>query len=392
MNQLYNKNIVLGMKRIYDEINKYVDISYERNMNKVINMYLENKISREGLRYYLTKSLILSEEKIDKIMDSIKDISYIEKDIHRNDEPLISIIITTYNRKQYLQEAIDSVLKQDYKNIEIVIMDDCSTDGTEKIIKQKYSDKKNVVYIKNEKNMGPGVNRLKAFKEIITGEYVVFMDDDDFYIDYSYIKKAIDIHLSKTDISFVAADVFVENCNSGKVSLVNLEGNGIINNKVYFSNFQGKEYPKPASTFTAVFKKSLLINTDIDEMKIFNDSTIYLRALLGGDCFLLNNIVGIYRIHGNNITFSCNSDFIIENLNEKLSIGIRAKKNFDYNDKELNIWMYEQLYITIFYYFGNSRVGINDYIKILKWVKNNSKENYVVIRNSLIKQLLRKVI
>ena len=61
---------------------------------------------------------------------------------------MISVIITTYNRKEYLKKAIESVLNQSYKDIEIIIIDDCSTDGTEEEIKSLYGNKNNILSTK----------------------------------------------------------------------------------------------------------------------------------------------------------------------------------------------------------------------------------------------------
>ena len=69
---------------------------------------------------------------------------------------LISVIIPTYNRKSYLMEAIDSVLKQNYSNIEILIVDDNSIDGTGELICNNYKNYDNIYYFKNNINKGDG--------------------------------------------------------------------------------------------------------------------------------------------------------------------------------------------------------------------------------------------
>lgn len=88
----------------------------------------------------------------------------------------VSIIITTFNRPHLLQRAIESVLNQSYKNFELIIIDDCSTDTTQKVVKNYINEK--VHYIKNIENKGLSASRNIGIKAS-RGEYISFLDDDD---------------------------------------------------------------------------------------------------------------------------------------------------------------------------------------------------------------------
>lgn len=95
-----------------------------------------------------------------------------------NNNPKISVVMSAYNRPQYVKEAIESILNQTYKDFEFIIVDDCSTDDTPDII-QGYADKdERIVFIKNPKNMDYNYNLRHGF-EIAKGEYIARMDDDD---------------------------------------------------------------------------------------------------------------------------------------------------------------------------------------------------------------------
>ena len=92
--------------------------------------------------------------------------------------PQISILIPTYNRAGYLAEAIESALDQDYPNLEVIVSDNASTDGTEKWI-QRYSADSRFRYFRNETNLGSGPNYRKLLYVYATGEYGHFLTDDD---------------------------------------------------------------------------------------------------------------------------------------------------------------------------------------------------------------------
>jgi glycosyltransferase involved in cell wall biosynthesis len=91
--------------------------------------------------------------------------------------PLVSILITSYNREWYIEEAINSVLAQTYKKFEIVIVDNCSTDGTKNII-ERYKDNEKIRIYFNENNIGQFPNRNKA-ASLAKGELLLYVDSDD---------------------------------------------------------------------------------------------------------------------------------------------------------------------------------------------------------------------
>ena len=91
--------------------------------------------------------------------------------------PKVSILIPTFNRADYLKMAIDSAVNQTYPNVEILVLDDCSTDDTVSLLKA-YSNIKNVTFIRNERNIGFIKNWNKAVS-LSSGEYIKIMGDDD---------------------------------------------------------------------------------------------------------------------------------------------------------------------------------------------------------------------
>ena len=88
-----------------------------------------------------------------------------------------SIIVPTYNRKEYISKCIESVLNQTYDNFELIIVDDGSTDNTEDIIKS-YTDKR-IKYYKNQ-NHGIGYSRNYGINKAV-GDYLIFLDSDDYF-------------------------------------------------------------------------------------------------------------------------------------------------------------------------------------------------------------------
>jgi glycosyltransferase involved in cell wall biosynthesis len=93
-------------------------------------------------------------------------------------KPRISVLMPAYNAEKYIAEAIESILKQTYKDFELIIVDDASTDDTAKIIKSYAKRDKRIKYYKNEKNSGVTITLNNGLKHC-SGDYIARMDSDD---------------------------------------------------------------------------------------------------------------------------------------------------------------------------------------------------------------------
>lgn len=118
---------------------------------------------------------------------------------------LVSVIIPCFNQENFITEAIMSAVNQTYKNIEIVFIDDCSSDSSLQIannLKKQYS---NIVILKNEVNRGVVYSRNRAI-DTANGFYIMPLDGDDT-IEPTYIEKAVNIIENNNDIGFVYCKV-----------------------------------------------------------------------------------------------------------------------------------------------------------------------------------------
>jgi glycosyltransferase involved in cell wall biosynthesis len=120
--------------------------------------------------------------------------------------PLVSILIPTYNRPYYLNESLESVLQQTYRNIEIIICDDSSNDQTELMLEPFLKTNPNIKYYKNQQRLGGSTgleNGLKCF-ELSTGEFVNFLNDDDKFSSEK-IAKMMNYFLQYKDITLATS-------------------------------------------------------------------------------------------------------------------------------------------------------------------------------------------
>ena len=107
-----------------------------------------------------------------------------KKGIYRNmtnKNPLVSVIMNCYNGEKYLQRAIDSIIVQTYKNLEIIFWDNASTDSSADIYRNTAEKDARFKYFKSEKNVNLGEARALAVNEC-TGDYITFLDTDDEWL------------------------------------------------------------------------------------------------------------------------------------------------------------------------------------------------------------------
>ena len=116
---------------------------------------------------------------------------------------LVSIITPVYNNSEFIKQTIESVQKQTYKNWEMVIVDDCSTDRTPELIKKISQKDDRIKYIKLENNSGAAIARNKALSES-RGRFIAYLDADDLW-KKNKIQNQIDFMLAH-DYAFVCSN------------------------------------------------------------------------------------------------------------------------------------------------------------------------------------------
>lgn len=123
---------------------------------------------------------------------------------------LVSVITPVYNAERFLENTLKSVVDQTYKNIEIVLVDDCSKDKSAKIIERFMSEDIQIIYHLQDMNRGAGAARNKAL-ELARGQYVAFLDSDDVWMSQKIEQQIALMKEKKTGFSYAAIEMIDEN-------------------------------------------------------------------------------------------------------------------------------------------------------------------------------------
>lgn len=123
---------------------------------------------------------------------------------------LISVIMAAYNAEKTIGFAVESVLRQTYKNFELLVINDCSTDGTEKIVKEYASKDNRVKLITNPENLGVSLTRLEGLKQA-KGDWIAILDSDDAWMPEKLekqieLQKVLNAELVYTGVKYIRPD------------------------------------------------------------------------------------------------------------------------------------------------------------------------------------------
>ena len=158
-----------------------------------------------------------------------KEYKYIKND-------MISIVTTCYNLEDYIENCLVSLINQSYKNLEIIVVNDCSTDNSLNIIKQLADKDSRIKIINNEINLGAGKSR-KIGIESTQGDYIMLVDGDD-WISENFIKTLYDLAIEyDADIVSGAVDYLPKRKNYNSLAIFNTE-----EEKIKFLDTQAVEF------------------------------------------------------------------------------------------------------------------------------------------------------
>ena len=178
--------------------------------------------------------------------------------------PKVSVILPTYNRAEFLGFAIESVLNQTFKDFEIIVSDDQSTDNTCQVV-SSFNDSR-ISYIKNTRSKGPSGARNAAIS-VAVGEYIAFIDDDDEWLPDKLQGQVDILDSSQPSVCGVYSNRVLINRRTGQTVHESFGTKKLRGNLLY-------EFAvcNPIKTTTLVLKKSCL-----DEVGLFDETISYME-------------------------------------------------------------------------------------------------------------------
>ncbi len=198
-------------------------------------------------------------------------------------DDLVSVIMPSYNTEKFISDAVKSVLAQTYKNWELIIVDDCSTDGTDKVLEPFLTDSR-IVYIKNKENKGAAYSRNLAL-ERAKGKWIAFLDSDDLWKPEKLTKQIAFMEKGGYSFSYTDYEEVDENSNPLNVRVTGPK-------KITKTGMYNFCWP---GCLTVMYNAEVIGRVKIVEIQKNNDYAMWLKICQKQDCYLLNENLAIYR-------------------------------------------------------------------------------------------------
>ncbi|UTT43516.1 glycosyltransferase family 2 protein [Exiguobacterium aurantiacum] len=206
---------------------------------------------------------------------------------------LVSIIMPTYNCANYILDTILSVQAQSYKDWELIIIDDCSTDKTEEIIKNVIRKESRIKYFKLLSNSGAAVARNEGVKKA-TGEYIAFIDSDDLWHEN---KLSVQVNFMKQNESVFSCTSYNKIGENGSDL-----GKTVVPKKVYYRWDLLKNCP---GNSTVIYNASKLGKHFIEPIKKRNDYLMWLKVIRKAEKLDgIQEVLGSHRLRDDSLSSS----------------------------------------------------------------------------------------
>jgi glycosyltransferase involved in cell wall biosynthesis len=155
---------------------------------------------------------------------------------HNIKSPTVSVVIPTYNRAALIGKPIRSILAQSYQDFEIIVVDDCSTDNTEKVL-ESFNDPR-IRYLRHQSNSGAAVARNTGI-DSSTSPYIAFLDSDDEWLPEKLAKQLHLFQQCSSDVGFIYTGfAAVDELNQVK-RVVSSSYRGSLSDRLLYNNFIG---------------------------------------------------------------------------------------------------------------------------------------------------------
>lgn len=252
---------------------------------------------------------------------------------------LVSIIIPVYNSEKYIQRCINSIINQSYKNIEIIVIDDGSSDSSVDII-SNYLCKDSRIKLYSQKNSGPSVARNYGLS-MASGKYITFCDSDD-YLEYNYIEQ-LTKSIEELDVDIVASG-YIDISKYGTIKLNDFyNGKCILSKNEFIDNiFNGVG----GTLWGKLFKREIILTNNLKlnpNIYMCEDMVFVLQYSMLCNTYgaIEKNLYNYYRLNDESISTKMNISYYtnlvdvlceiedilkINNFNEKYIEKIISKR------------------------------------------------------------------
>lgn len=310
----------------------------------------------------------------------------------------VSVIVPVYNTEPYLERCLNSIINQSFKDIELIIVNDNSTDNSSNIIKSFMDKYNNIRYIDNKENKGVSNCRNEAIK-VSNGEYILFVDSDD-YLEKNMIETMYK-EAANNDLDIAICGYFLDyEDENTQNKIINLDENRIYNGYEILSEILHHKNGITGHSWNKLLKASVIKENNIqypEHMKIYEDVAFFSR--LFPHCKKIKNIKNMFYhyIQRNNSSIKTIDERFVLDTEEIVKLVNKSINELNLMNKFKNEYcafvmrMFSVASHKIYSYSTDSIIQ-KEYIKrLITSDILNIKENYKIFNTNYTYDLFHKI-
>ena len=311
----------------------------------------------------------------------------ISKKFSNKNKFMVSVIIPNYNHEKYLRERLESVYNQTYKNFEVILLDDCSTDNSREILTEFYNlHKDNTRIIFNEENSGGVFNQWRKGINAARGDLIWIAESDD-YSSENFLSELVGAFNDESvQLAFSRSD-FIQ------------DGVKTFSTEMYLADIEDFDWSKNFSVTAAdfvmygmsikniipnvssvIFRKPEKIHAEIIElwkdMKLCGDWLFYLDIIKGGCIYYTPTTTNYYRVHKQSTSLKIQKEFRYYEEHERIAKFIAENYFVPVESHQKHLEQLEWHYTN--YFGGTDKADVSKYFRLDEILKVQRKPNILM--------------
>lgn len=377
-----------------DREHKFEKLTVEKTKNYLSNRYLtEVQEEKTRLVKHYAEAISNREERYDEMLKQqlkLQEEIYKKTDIFKEKimddikkRPKVSIILPVYNVAPYLRQSLDSIIAQTLADIEIICVDDGSTDDSGKIL-DEYKEKDNRITVIHKRNAGTGAARNDGLK-IATGECIGFVDPDDWILPNMYERLYNILQDKELDIVMFTPDVFNDQTQKHEGFLYFQDSNfpKILDDKI-FNKDDISPFSYPMCVWNKLYRKKLFDDNNIDfaEGLDFEDHKVIFKSLFTAKrIYFIREKLYVYRHSRQGSILSDNDTRMFDHIKIYDIVENILKETGNWEKFHLDFLRYKVHNILYYYTMIKPQYKDEYYKKMVKSLQNTqmSEEEFEIL-------------
>lgn len=293
----------------------------------------------------------------------------------------VSVMIPVYNQEKFIYDAINSALNIKYDNLEIVVLDDFSSDNSYNIAKEfeKKSDK--IKVYRNDKNLGRKETYRRLLYELATGDWVIMLDGDDYFLETDFIKKAVDeINKNKKIVAFLGGYIKSEE----RIKIKKIPERKILNGIDVTLKYPDIIYSHGA----VLYNRKIARDIDSYRLGIMSDDLeSHLRLFLYGDVCFIDEVVYVWRVNSRSETARKGYEYYLDNI-KSMIVSVYSYATSIYPDKRIDFDIWKRRAFTKLFIIAVSVYAKKEGIGLKKLTSDANDRNFLTIKDFLSSKIV----